>query len=193
MNKMHSFLKKLHLLFYVLLLLQTGAIGYLGYELTRSNTKIKMLAEEADFRSDMLYNEIDNQNAWLKPTLMPEQNRLAIPELRISLPYNAVTATLRYTFDDTYLRVGSTLVTDHALRQMSCSELVLVTLGDGAALNPWTESAGSVTLSDNSTLSLIKSIAFENNEASTLACASDAWIFITPEQIVEEFKTALKY
>ena len=65
MNKMHSFLKKLHLLFYILLLLQTAAIGYLGYELSRSNTKIKMLSEEADFRSEMIYNEIDNQNAWV--------------------------------------------------------------------------------------------------------------------------------
>jgi hypothetical protein len=146
--------------------------------------------------SSVLYNEIDYQKSLSRPVVAARDNQVVFPELKIALPYNDVTKTLQYSVDDRSdvgASVTSTLLTDHKVRQMNCSQLVRFTFTDGHPFSPWEESAGSVRLADGRTLYMVAAKAFRNKEASTLECAAEVWHNVTPARIVEEFKKAQTY
>jgi hypothetical protein len=184
--------KSTHQLLFVLVLLLAVLAGGLFVEANSLSNKLDKTKDD----QTLLYNEIDYQKSLLRPVVLPKENLVVFPELKISLPYNDVTKTFQYTVDNqrgVQLGITSTLLTDHKMRQLSCSELVSVNQQDGIPFSPWEETAGTIKLADGRTLYLIAAKAFKNNEASSLECASEVWHQITPQQVVDEFKKAQTY
>ncbi len=184
-----------------ILILQSILLGCLFVKASSLDNKINQtvvdLREDEAAQSRMLYNEIDYQKSLQRPTLLAKENLLLFPELKITLPYNDVTKTLQYSAEDQagiVASITSTLLDDHKERQLGCSWLVGVNLKDGKPLSPWDEAAGSVKLSDGRTLYIVAAKAFKDNEgSSTEECATEAWRFITPKQVADEFKKAQSY
>jgi len=142
---------------------------------------------------ETVLNDLQSQAVTSQPAIDVSDNTIAFPEMRIKLPYNNITKTLRYTTDGEMLRVGSSLITDHKIRQLGCSELVRVSLKGGPVYSPWEEQAGSVTLADGRELHLYAAKAFANDQASSKECADEVWIKIKPSQVAEAFKEAQSY
>lgn len=149
--------------------------------------------KENDKQYALLQNKLNYQNSLLTPTFDASSNLLIFPEIGIQLPFNEITKTLRYTHDSGqygYTRITSTLVVDHQERQIGCSELAIIDFDNNGPISPWAQDSGSVKLDDIRTMYVTTPVAYENNEASTLACASEVWTNITPEKVAEELKKA---
>jgi hypothetical protein len=160
----------------IFLLLRTSN---LEHDRTNVTTQINRLAAD-----------IDGDNSLQHPVVMAKEKLIAFPEIGITLPYNDVTKTFLYTYDGENVRVTSTMLNDHKQRQMSCAELVRISMRSGTPYSPWEETANAVALPDGRTMHTIAAKAFKNNEASTLACASEVWIQTNPQQVADEFKKA---
>lgn len=166
----------------------------LSVKIADSQKELTEQKESAETQRLRLLSEIDSQKYLQRPVVLAKEKLVVFPELNVALPYNDVTKTLQYSFDDgKNLRVTSTRISDPKERQMNCTGLVRINMHDGSPFNPWEESAGSVKLSDGRTVHIIAAKAFKNNEASTEECAREVWMLITPQQLVEEFKKAQSY
>ena len=128
-----------------------------------------------------------------RPSLIATNDTLAFPEFHIAIPFNDKSKTLLYSIDpEGDIRVTSSLTVDTEVRQLSCNELVRISLTRSTPYSPWEESAGSVTLGDGRTLHIIASKAYKNDQASTEECAQ-VWQQFTPQQAAETFKQARAY
>jgi uncharacterized protein (DUF952 family) len=168
--------------------------GYLLLERRDFSHQLAEVRQDANEQANLLKFEIDTQKALQRPVVFLKDSTSAIPELRLALPYNDVTKTLQYSYDNEgNVRVTSTLINDRMLRQISCTDLVRATVKDGTVYSPWEEDSGSVKLSDGRTLHIYAARAYKNDQASTEACAEEVWKQITPQQVAAEFKKAHAY
>jgi len=191
MNDRLKFEKRL---LYGILTLFFVLFGFMFIKLNNVHTQLDDVKTEMVKQNSLIMNEINSQKSLLRPVVDIENNSIVIPEAGIKLPYNDITKTFQYSYDSGeygYLRVTSTLISDNIERQLSCSELALISFSNGSAINPWTEASGSVKLSDSRILFIISPIAYENNEASTTACETEVWTTISPKVVAEEFKKAV--
>lgn len=185
-------------LFFVIALLYSRIVNLDNVTANLKQEQAK-LSEQIETERRFLLGQIDAKNA-LTPVATDAVNRkVYIPEAGIALPYNDITKTLRYSLDspeyiaEANIRLTSTLVSDVEERQLSCIDLVRVSFVSGEPYSPWEESAGSVELSDGRTMHIIMAKAYENEEASTLACASEVWSNATPELVAAELANAESY
>jgi hypothetical protein len=178
----------------VVTLVLLATAGYLLAERTALSRDLADERQSTNDRFNLMSNEMDEQKALLRPAVSAKDNTVAIPELNITLPYNTLTKTLQYSTDESNnIRVTSTLVVDHAPRQLDCGELLRVSFVNTTVYDPWEEVAGEVKLADGRTLHIIAARAYENNEASTKGCVDIAWKSVTPLQMADEFKKAQSY
>lgn len=175
-------------------------LGSLVSTINSISTELSRQKQTAEEQQIKLESEIEAQKLLRRPVVMVKENRVAFPELNITLPYNSVTRTLQYLANDPPFgdgkdtRITSELATDTSeLRQMNCTDLVRINFEDGSPYSPWEESAGSVKLANGKTLYIVATKAFKNHEASTEECTTEVWKLITPQQIAEEFKKAESY
>jgi len=199
--------KRFHVILVALLLIALLACsGFLFYKSNSLERKLGTAVsdlhklQEYDKQQDRsVQSTVDYSMSLQRPAVMVKENLVAIPELKITLPYNNITKTLLYSMDDIEpddsndLRVTSTHITDTEERQLSCSGLVRINMKSGTPYSPWEETAGSVKLSDGRTLHIVAAKAFKNNEASTKECETEVWHQITPKQVADEFKKAVAY
>jgi hypothetical protein len=148
-------------------------------DLDKTNTQLSMVMPEVDY-----------QKSLHRPVVMPKEKLVAFPEMGVTLPYNDITKSLQYTYDGDNMRLTSSMLSDHTVRQMGCTDLVRINTKDNSPFNPWEEAIGSVELADGRTIYIIAAKAFKNNEASTEECATEVWTQIKPKQVAEEFKKA---
>lgn len=191
---------KVPIILTVLLIIMLGGLFIktvsLDNKLDKAVTELNRFRDDEAAQTRMLYNEIDYQKSLLRPVVLVKENLVLFPELKISLPYNDFTKTFQYSVDNqagVNIGITSTLLNDHEVRQLGCSQLVRVNTKDATPFSPWEESAGSTTLADGRTIYLVSAKAFNNNEASTEECASQVWRHITPSQVVQELKKAQNY
>ena len=189
-------------LFWVLvavLVLQTAGLIFMAISMNSKfenvNKEIASLKQADENQQAMNYYMLQSALADQVPVTLPKEKLVVFPDLGFALPYNDVTRTLRYTTYGNNTNVSSTDTIDQPTpdKQLGCSQLVRVSTTDGNPYSPWEESAGSVTLSNGKTLYFIAAKAFENNEASTMRCAKDVWITMTPQKVVDELKKATAY
>lgn len=177
-----------------MLLIFVFAFGYLFYktvalknELDQTNKELALQKEEASQQANMLLNEIDYQKSLQRPVILPKEKQVVFPEFAITLPYNKITKTLQYSISGSDMRVTSILISDHKVRQMSCSQLVRISTKNGTPYSPWEQSAGSIKFADGRTIYIIEAKAFKNNEASTEECETEVWHTIGPGTIAAQF------
>jgi hypothetical protein len=139
------------------------------------NTKIGLLQE------GMAFGVQDSA-----PVYSPQDGRMYVPELRISLPYNDITKTLRYTYSERDgARFYSTLVTDRTAHVISCYDMVRVKHeAKPNAYSPGQPSVATVQAGDPP----LQVYAEKNAE-----CAIQAWTQVTPAQIADQLKQAQAY
>lgn len=174
-----------------------GAVSYLLLDQIRMSRDITKLQQQSDQRVGDLEADINALQTEQRPALAYKENKLVIPELKITLPYNDITKSLRYSYDeqdnDQNARVTSSLVGQQPEQQLSCNELVRLSFRNAIPYNPWEEKAGDIKLTDGRTLHIIAAKAFANNEASTEGCVDIAWARITPQQVAAELRKAESY
>jgi hypothetical protein len=197
---MQSYVSRKRLPLYILVFVLVLESLFIGFLLVKSSDVVSLekeltqQKESAETQRLRLLNEIDYQKSLQRPVILAREKLVVFPELNIALPYNDVTKTLQYSFDDgENMRVTSTRLNDSKDRQMGCSDLVRINMQDGSPFSPWEAAADSVKLSDGRTVHIIVAKAFKNNEASTEECASEVWTRITPGQLADEFKKAHAY
>jgi hypothetical protein len=150
------------------------------------HVQIKNLREDLNTKTQLLYSEVDSNAQASAPVVNPEDGRTYIPELRISLPYNDTTKTLRYTYSERDgARFYSTLVTDHATHTISCYDMVRVKHeAKPNAYSPGQPYVATVQAGHPP----LQVYAEENVE-----CAAQTWLQITPAQIADQLKQAQAY
>jgi hypothetical protein len=150
------------------------------------HAQIRNLQNDLNTKTQLLYNEVDSNTQASAPVVSPQDGRTYIPELRISLPYNDTTKTLRYTYSERDgARFYSTLVTDHATHTISCYDMVRVKHESKPnAYSPGQPYVATVQAGDPP----LQVYAEKNAE-----CAAQAWLQITPAQIADQLKQAQAY
>ncbi len=175
----------------IMIIFLLATVGNLQEETEALKDTLRVQATYQQNQNNQISNEINTIKSLKNPIVTPEDKKLVFPELAFALPYNDVTKTLQYIYDDGInMNITSTLINDSKERQMSCSWLVRVNTQNDSAYSPWEESAGSVKLDDGRTLYIVAAKAYKNHEASTEECASEVWTQITPLQVADEFKKA---
>ncbi|HEX3568759.1 MAG TPA: hypothetical protein VHT70_03745 [Candidatus Saccharimonadales bacterium] len=170
----------------LLLLIFGVAIAVLIGALAYQQMQIRNLKSDQADQVQMLYNTIDANAQANAVAVDAQNNRVYVPELHISLPYNDITKTLRYTYSDRDgARFYSTLVTDHAVHQISCYDMV-------RAKHEATPNAYSPGQPHVATV-LAGTPPLQLYTESNTTCATQAWMQITPAQIADELKQAQSY
>jgi hypothetical protein len=166
-----------------------AAIVLLAAGLLYQSTRINHLKNDLAANTSLIqrtYNAIDANAQASAPVLSPQDNRLYVPELRISLPYNEITKTLRYTYGDRDgARFYSTLITDHAVHRISCYDMVRAK----HETKPDAYSPGQPHVATVGTGTPPLQLYAEQNDE----CATQAWQVVTPTQITDELKQAQAY
>lgn len=181
---------------YIITAVQFVAIVILFGVVFQLRNSTNKTAAELKQQNLQFIGEVNYQKSQLRPIILPKEKLVVFPELNISLPYNLVTKTLQYNFDEeSNLRVTSTLINEPYAGEMSdmqisCAELVRINPSSGTPYSPWEEAAGSVQLGGEKTIHIITAKAFKNNQASTEECARKVWLQVTPQQVADEFKKA---
>jgi hypothetical protein len=182
-----------------LIVMMRQDIDSLKNDITTANSAASVQKENDESQTRLLLGQLNYKSSLSSVAIQPENNSVALHDLRIKLPYNDVTKYLKYSFDGNTeagggnYRVTSSLLNDQETRQLSCDWLLRINLSDGNPYSPWEESAGSVKLDDGRTIYLIAAKGFANEEASTAECASEVWTQVTPQQVADEFKKAQSY
>ncbi len=157
-------------------------------QLNRANHKIN----DDRFASQLTLNELDNamQQTALSP--ITGANRLYLAELNLTLPLNATTSSIRYTYNPGAqststgeARLSSTLVTDHTPHVKSCSDMVRLKIEPKP--NPYSPEQPlytTVHLADGRTLQVY---------ASTTKECQLAWQTVSPQSIAATFKSVATY
>lgn len=158
----------------------------LGGGLAYQHGQINRLRQDQKEQTQLLYNAIDGSAQAEAVVVNPQDNRVYVPELHISLPYNDITKTFRYSYtDQDGARFYSTLVTDHATRQISCYDMVRVK----HEAKPNAYSPGQPHVATVAAGALPLQVYAESNAS----CAAEAWLQITPARITDELKHAQTY
>lgn len=146
-------------------------------------------APKDDTPSDtqLIYNEMDFRDQLFSLSVLPGTDRLYLPELGITVPFNTTTRGVRYSFDewDKNIRLTSVYMTDHQTHRMSCDDMVRLKVESKPdAYSPSQPLFATVDLDGGRKLQIY---------ASKHSDCARAWVNATPEAIANQFKDAKAY
>lgn len=181
--------KKYFLSLLVLALILIGQTAIIT-KLWRNNTSLaNSINTQAQINSDDLsYNMQQEQLA-----VLPQENKLYLPELHIAVPLDDITRSLYYNYHQglpgdggTDIRVYSAFVGDQPKdAATSCSDMVRLKIESKPdAYAPDQPIYASVKLSNGQTMQVY---------ALTTKGCEGAWTIVSPQEIAAEFKKATYY
>ena len=170
----------------VLLLVAQGVTGFLLYKVNRK-------LDDTRAANQVTFNDLDSalQQQALVP--LPGTDRLYLAELKLTVPNDAVTRTVRYNVDlglptengPGDIRLSSTSAVDHRGHIKSCSDMVRLKVEDTPdPYSPEQPLYATLHLADGRTVQLYAS--------NTKECQT-AWLAVSPQKIAEAFKAAQSY
>jgi len=166
-----------------LFVLQLISFGLLARMHHAVNTKI-------DETKQLVNIDMDSVSQQLSLSVLPKENKLYLPELNLTVPFNQLNRSLRYTYEEgttNNVRITSAQMIDHGMHVQSCNDMVRLRIEDKPdAYSPSQPSYATVPLSDGRKLQVY---------ASTTKECRQAWMMsaITPQAIAEQFKAATLY
>lgn len=158
----------------------------------RVNYNLKRQIGDNQLSTQLIYNEMDGASQALSLSVLPQTNRLYLPELNLTVPLNPLTRSLRYDPSQGLrgdgsgdIRITSADMTDHQMRVQSCGDMVRLKIeAKPNAYSPSQPLYATTTLNDGRKLQIY---------ASSLKECQTAWQIVSPQKIAEEFKNAQSY
>jgi len=143
---------------------------------------------DQDRQLQLLSNRLEASQRTTAVVISPQDNRVYVPELRITLPYNDVTKTLRYDYNNQDgARFYSTLLQEQPGEQrISCADMVRIKHEDKP--NAYSPHQPHVVTQSLAGATPLQVYALANKE-----CTSIAWSQITPADIANQFRQAQSY
>jgi hypothetical protein len=168
------------------------AIVYVQTTLSDDIASTKHATQNLQFSDSLTYNEIDSHAQQYSLTVLPKENLLYMPELKITVPLNPITRSIQYNLNQGVpgdnsgdIRISSSYMTDHSLHVQSCADMVRLKIeATPNAYSPDQPLYATVGLADGRKLNIY---------ASTTKDCTVAWQAISPQQISDEIKKAQSY